>query len=235
VTPAVATWPELRIRLRELVLAWALFFVALLVAASVAVEAGASTDRATLLYSPLLNTAGLVSYVVLVGAALWLGSRTQDPRYALGVIRPHAIARAVGLAFLVLVSSLLASALLEPIFHGAHSQGLTPHALPSTASAHIGLALGFLTVCVAAPVAEELFFRGAGYSALRWRLGPFGTPPVTGLAWAITHGDLQLIPQLLVFGMLLGLLYEYTDSIVPGMGVHALNNTLAFIAAFAGR
>src|SRR5204862_193057 len=81
-----------------------------------------------------------------------------------------------------------------------------------------------------APVAEELFFRGFMYGALRRPIGWVGAAIVTGLVFGLIHAGgtsaVFLLP-LAVLGFLLCVLYRRTGSLVPGMGVHAFNNALA--------
>src|SRR5215218_1469314 len=85
-------------------------------------------------------------------------------------------------------------------------------------------------VCVAAPIAEELFFRGFCFTALRrwigWIPGAIATGVIFGLIHAGSADAVFLVP-LGVFGALLCVLYKLTGSLVPCMVLHALNNALA--------
>ncbi|HVE67301.1 MAG TPA: CPBP family intramembrane glutamic endopeptidase [Solirubrobacteraceae bacterium] len=92
------------------------------------------------------------------------------------------------------------------------------------------IAVGLL-VTVVAPIAEEFFFRGFFFTALRsWR-GIWPAAIVTGLVFGGIHGGSApvgyLVP-LAVFGMALCLLYVRTGSLFPCIALHALNNSLAF-------
>jgi uncharacterized protein len=87
-----------------------------------------------------------------------------------------------------------------------------------------------LLVCVLAPVAEELFFRGFCFTALRRRLGTFPAAALTGIIFGAIHlggTDIEFIVPLMVFGFFLCLLYVWTDSLLPCIVLHALNNALA--------
>ena len=81
------------------------------------------------------------------------------------------------------------------------------------------------------PIAEELFFRGFLFGALRPRRWT-GSPPRSspGSSSARIHAGgtpaIFLVP-LAVLGALLCVLYRRTGSLLPGMGVHAFNNALA--------
>ncbi len=92
------------------------------------------------------------------------------------------------------------------------------------------LAGGILLVCVAAPLAEELFFRGFLFGALR-RRGLFVAAAVTGLAFGLAHvasSPIGFLVPLAALGVILCLLYERTGSLYPSIALHCLNNSIAF-------
>jgi uncharacterized protein len=87
-----------------------------------------------------------------------------------------------------------------------------------------------LLVCVLAPVAEELFFRGFCFTALRRKLGMLPAAVATGIIFGAIHlggTEVEFIVPLMVFGFFLCLLYVWTDSLLPCIVLHALNNALA--------
>ena len=87
-----------------------------------------------------------------------------------------------------------------------------------------------LLVCVLAPIAEELFFRGFCFTALRRTLGMLPAAVLTGVIFGAIHlggTDIEFIVPLMVFGLVLCLLYVWTDSLLPCIVLHALNNALA--------
>jgi membrane protease YdiL (CAAX protease family) len=85
-------------------------------------------------------------------------------------------------------------------------------------------------VCVAAPIAEELFFRGFCFTALRRWIGVAGGAIATGVIFGAIHAgsaDAVFLVPLGVFGALLCVLYHRTGSLLPCIVLHALNNSLA--------
>jgi uncharacterized protein len=87
-----------------------------------------------------------------------------------------------------------------------------------------------LLVCVLAPIAEELFFRGFCFTALRRTLGMLPAAALTGIIFGAIHlggTDVEFIVPLMVFGFFLCLLYVWTASLLPCIVLHALNNALA--------
>lgn len=115
---------------------------------------------------------------------------------------------------------------------GADGSGESRLALGDrSASTVVVLLLG---VAIVAPIAEELAFRGYLFPALtRWR-GPWiaalATAALFGLAHAFVYPPL-LLPLMAIFGFALCLLRWFTRSLLPCVGLHAFNNTLAVSAA----
>lgn len=89
---------------------------------------------------------------------------------------------------------------------------------------------GYFVVCLLAPVAEELVFRGAILRALlTWKPARhWSMIAVSALLFALIHMNPAQMPHAFVIGLLLGWLYYRTDSIVPGVAFHWANNTVAY-------
>jgi membrane protease YdiL (CAAX protease family) len=94
----------------------------------------------------------------------------------------------------------------------------------------------FLTLLGAgllAPVAEELFFRGFFYTALRQRLGIVAAAMISSLVFAIGHIDaLGVVAASFIMGIALALAYEYTRSLWAAIAIHAINNSLATVMLY---
>jgi membrane protease YdiL (CAAX protease family) len=89
-----------------------------------------------------------------------------------------------------------------------------------------------LLIVLAAPISEEIFFRGFLFGGLRRRL-PFVLAAVISAAiFGAFHytgpGSLTVLPQLAMLGLTQAWLYERSGSIYPTMAVHVINNALAF-------
>jgi membrane protease YdiL (CAAX protease family) len=112
-------------------------------------------------------------------------------------------------------------------------QGLTDvHWEPAHAAA---FAANFVLFAVIAPFVEELTFRGSGQSLLRF-LGRWPSILIVGVAFGLAHGLVEALLVLVPFGIALAWLRDRTNSVVPGMFVHAFFNGTALIAIvlFAG-
>jgi membrane protease YdiL (CAAX protease family) len=93
------------------------------------------------------------------------------------------------------------------------------------------LPLQILLIVVAAPISEEVCFRGMLFGGLRERLPRLAAALVCGLIFGGLHAltGISAVPPLIAFGFILALLYEKTGSIVPGILLHMLNNSVALI------
>lgn len=91
---------------------------------------------------------------------------------------------------------------------------------------------GYLAIGILAPLAEEIVFRGA---ILRTLLKIFDKRLhwlpiiISALLFGLVHGNLAQFSHAFVIGLLLGWMYYRTDSIVPGIVLHWVNNTAAFV------
>lgn len=89
---------------------------------------------------------------------------------------------------------------------------------------------GYLVVGLLAPLAEEMVFRGAVLrSLLRWKENPWIGIVISAVLFAVIHMNPAQMPHAFLIGLLLGWLYYRTDSIVPGVVYHWVNNTVAYV------
>jgi membrane protease YdiL (CAAX protease family) len=83
-----------------------------------------------------------------------------------------------------------------------------------------------------AAIAEELLFRGVLFGWLTRHLGVWASIVVTAVLFAAEHGYYPvLLPLGLVFGLATGWLRAQTGSVLPGMAIHILTDTLLFALA----
>jgi uncharacterized protein len=98
------------------------------------------------------------------------------------------------------------------------------------------LSAGFV-LCLSAPVAEEIFFRGFFYRALRNTMSVPRAAVIAGVLFGLIHGlayPLDTLPPRMVFGVIACLLYERTGSLLPGIALHCLIDGGGFDAAVTG-
>lgn len=87
----------------------------------------------------------------------------------------------------------------------------------------------FVLHCAAAPLAEELVFRGAVQSLLQ-PLGARAAVVVQAMLFAVQHGGAAGVLYALVMGLLLGVVRQRSGRLWPGLVLHMLNNLLVFAA-----
>ena len=81
-----------------------------------------------------------------------------------------------------------------------------------------------------APLCEELVFRGAVLRALlRWTPRHWVAIAISALFFALIHVNPAQMPHAFLAGLLLGWLYYRTDSVVPGIVLHWVNNSIAYV------
>jgi hypothetical protein len=89
---------------------------------------------------------------------------------------------------------------------------------------------GYFIIGLLAPLAEELVFRGAILrSLLKWNSRPWVAILISAILFSAAHMNPAQIPHTLLIGLLLGWMYYRTDSIVPGVVFHWVNNTVAYV------
>jgi uncharacterized protein len=170
---------------------------------------------------------GLIQFGLLLGAMLFV-TIGKPKREAFALRRPTSWRRAATIAVGVAVTIGLVSAALDPLLNPDEEQGLAPHGWePRHAAA---FAANFVVVALLAPVVEELTFRGLGYTLLE-RFGRWTAIVLVGIAFGLAHGLVNALPPLVVFGMCLAYLRSRTESVYPGMILHASYNSLVLLFA----
>lgn len=89
-----------------------------------------------------------------------------------------------------------------------------------------------LLIVIAAPISEEILFRGYLFGGLREKLPGWVAALIAGVIFGSLHAltGISAVPPLIFFGFVLCLLYEKTGSIVPCIVLHMLNNSVALLA-----
>ena len=91
---------------------------------------------------------------------------------------------------------------------------------------------GYVAIGILAPLAEEVVFRGA---ILRTLLGIMSKKNhwvaimISAAIFGVVHANLAQFVNALLMGLLLGWMYYRTKSLVPGILMHWVNNTMAYV------
>ena len=146
---------------------------------------------------------------------------------ALGLRRP--LRSPFGMAAAAYVGYIVIALLYSTIVH-PHQEDVTRDL--GFGHGAFGTIVAGVLIVVAAPISEEVFFRGFIFGGLRHRMSFPVAAVLSGAIFGLFHftgpGSFGVVPQLALLGFVLAWLYEETGSIYPTIGVHAVNNALAF-------
>jgi len=93
------------------------------------------------------------------------------------------------------------------------------------------LTISLLCLALLAPLVEELVFRGLLYGWIAGRWGSWPALIVSTLAFAGAHWEPAHVVLVLPLGLLFGWLRRRTDSLLPSLFSHIVNNGFALLAA----
>jgi membrane protease YdiL (CAAX protease family) len=179
------------------------------------------------IYQYSFGIGSLAGYAILLSLVLAL-TVGLPRREVLALRRPASWRRAVGLAFGSLVLIYVGAAIALSLANAGDEQNLTPADWDSSRAG--AYALSFVAVVFAAPITEELLYRGLGLSLLLARFGIPIAVAVSALLFGLGHGLLLSLAAFVWFGIVIALLRLRTDSIYPAFLVHCTFNATGMIA-----
>ena len=229
-------------RLRWLDLLPVLIFTVLGAVLVVAILLGlARTNRAY--YRANAETIGLLATLAVylaVGAGIAVAlRRLHAPLRYLRVRRPTL--GDLGITVLLIlpwyIGIYLVSAFSAKVFNGGHVVPGNSRLVFIQRPHGIGLlVLALLVTAVAAPVCEELFFRGMLFRLLEERTFLWIAVAISAVAFGLAHAspaiNLALLPTFMYMGAVLALVYVRTGWLTNSMLLHGLNNAIVTILAF---
>lgn len=177
------------------------------------------------LVSTFFQDLALIIGVGLAVAAA-LGGRLRAA--ALGLRPPAKVAQSAGLVVGAYVLFLIVTGLWTSLLGIDERENVAVQF--GTRDSTAALVGAMLLICAVAPIAEELFFRGFLFGALR-KYGLVVAAGVTGVLFGLAHvlsSPIGFIVPLAFLGVLLCLLYERTGSLYPPIALHCINNSIAF-------
>jgi CAAX protease family protein len=170
--------------------------------------------------------AAFASDFALLAAAYFLTAEAGSP-----VARTLGFRRfgpsALGWALLAFVSYLVLAAIYTALFNPPRDD--LPDQLGADESTLLAVVTGVFVIGVA-PIVEETFFRGFVFQALRNSWGVWLAAPASAAIFSGIHLAPDKFVQLAILGTALAFVFHKTRSLWPCILLHALNNTLAFIA-----
>lgn len=165
----------------------------------------------------------------LVATAAFFAVRrgTDRPFSALGLRHPRpGWLKTAALGYLIYFGSVIAIIAIvgEPEQNDVADQlGFDENTFAAIAAA--------VLIVLAAPICEEIFFRGFFFAGMRSRLPFWPAALISAALFGSVHlADANLVAglQLAVLGVVLAGVYERTDSLWSNIAVHMFNNAIAF-------
>jgi CAAX protease family protein len=200
--------------------------VAAVIGAIVAAASGGNGELGTT--ATLVLTAVLDGVFVL--SAILFASLTERPKPQHFGLRRAPLWRTVGWSALGMLSFWILAAVYSTLVKDHGKQSVLEDLHARTSSFTI-VAVAILVIVVA-PAAEEFFFRGFFYRALRTRMRVWPAALLDGILFGAIHYEnpktAPLLPVLAVLGVVFCLVYEKTGTLFATIALHALNNTIAY-------
>jgi len=180
------------------------------------------------------------SNLLILGMALWIISRVNDPmlpaRFAPLSRKNALIGVAAGIGAVIVSSAIeyLSDHYLHTnLAQDSNTTMVLPHRVDQ-------LALGILTVAILAPLTEEVYFRGIVLGWMRRHWGMVWAIGLSSLVFGVMHlkwltpggtGGMVATAELVAMGVLLALVAVRTGSLWTSIITHAVNNFCAALAA----
>ncbi len=164
---------------------------------------------------------------------IWLFLRKYKVGWDMVGLRKFNVLKAaiiVAIAFVVFIAlayiALIATKLLLPGFDPNQAQ-VNEFTKAITGNARI---ISFFALVIIPPVIEEIVFRGFMFPAFSGRVGLLFGALFSSLLFGFAHLQANVGVYTVVLGLLLCFMYKKTNSIIPGMILHMINNYVAFAA-----
>ncbi len=91
---------------------------------------------------------------------------------------------------------------------------------------------GFLSVAIAAPILEEIIFRGIVLKGFLRKYNPQKAIIYSALLFGIAHMNPWQFIAAFAIGYVMGWMYWKSKSILPGLFIHFVNNTFSFAIGY---
>jgi membrane protease YdiL (CAAX protease family) len=160
----------------------------------------------------------------LPGVQVWAGAHSL-PRLLLGI----------GLGVGVWLALAVLSTVVNLVVEAVSGSPLGGEQAVAGLATQIPLVSAILAVAVLAPLAEELFFRGAVLNAWEREYGTSRAVIGSALLFALVHvagGTALAVVQVFLLGLVLGAVYVRTRSLPTVMGLHGAFNLASVLVLF---
>ena len=138
--------------------------------------------------------------------------------------------KATGLAILLVAAAMAFNFIYATyVIPGVDMQADMAKILAAIARTPLNMAAMFFAIAIAAPVVEELLFRGLLQNALAKYVPIWGAILLSSLLFALVHLQPYAVPGLMSLSIAFGYLYHRTGSLRTNIILHMANNVLALV------
>jgi membrane protease YdiL (CAAX protease family) len=177
--------------------------------------------ESSLLTSAHLLVAYSIPIIVVIQLAYRRIRERNKVKYQLGFhllpFVPFALIFLTGMALMVLIEPLEAMMPKLDYFIKQYSQMMRPDVL------------SFLSVVIAAPLLEEIFFRGILLEGFLHNYSPWKAILLSALIFGGIHINPMQVPGAFIIGLFLGWVYWKTRTLLPVILIHFINNLISFL------
>lgn len=180
--------------------------------------------------SPVVILWGLVLAALIQLSLMWLYLRKQGRFNFLGLdsFGHMPPLRALGLAFVLVVAAMAFNFVYATyIIPGIGMQEEMAKILAAIPRTPLNIAAGFFAIAIAAPLVEELLFRGLLQNAIARYVPIWAAILLSSLLFASVHLQPYAIPGLMSLSIAFGYLYHRTGSLRMNILLHMANNAVA--------
>ena len=100
--------------------------------------------------------------------------------------------------------------------------------LPLFGESNLDMIIAGIIIILAAPIFEEIFFRGFLLRTLSDKLGIFLGSILSAALFAIAHFPWQSVIPIFILGVIINSIVLKTKSIIPAIAFHIFNNAIVF-------
>lgn len=180
--------------------------------------------------NPVVILWGLVLSAFIQLGLMWLYLRkdSRSERIGIGHFGHMPALHATGLAFVLVVAAMIFNYLYATyLIPGIGMQEEMAKMLAAIPRTPLNIAAGIFAIVVAAPLVEELLFRGLLQNAIARYVPIWAAILLSSLIFASVHLQPYAIPGLMSLSIAFGYLYHRTGSLRMNIALHMANNAVA--------